>query len=271
MRKLALLTAVAALAACGPTVKTVSVDPDNASLTSKAQTATLKATPKDEKGQPVTDAAAQLKWSSSDAKVATVDGAGKVTAVSSGSATITAAVGEVKGTAKVTVSIPATVALAPKDLSLMAGKSASLVAQVKDDAGNPVSGAAVTWTTSDPKVATVANGQVAAAGTGTATITAALGDLKGTAAVTVKMPEFQKVAVTPAKHTLKKVGETVQLKAEAMEKKGAVSGVPFTWSSSNEKVATVSPAGLVTAVKKGSAKITAKAGDKKAEAAITVK
>ena len=44
----------------------------------------------------------------------------------------------------------------------------------------------------------------------------------------------------------------------------------MTWSSSNKKVATVDKSGKVTAVAEGTAKITAKAGDKTATCTVTV-
>ncbi len=44
-----------------------------------------------------------------------------------------------------------------------------------------------------------------------------------------------------------------------------------TWSSSNNDVATVSESGTVTAVKAGTAEITAKAGEKTATCTVTVK
>ena len=44
-----------------------------------------------------------------------------------------------------------------------------------------------------------------------------------------------------------------------------------TWSSTNTSVATVDQSGRVTAIKEGTATITAKAGDKTATCAVTVK
>jgi alpha-amylase len=49
-----------------------------------------------------------------------------------------------------------------------------------------------------------------------------------------------------------------------------VGGVPVTWKSSDPRVATVSSEGVVTAVKKGSAKISASASGKSATVGVTV-
>ena len=66
------------------------------------------------------------------------------------------------------------------------------------------------------------------------------------------------VAVTPASATLVSLGETAQLTASAQDANGtAVSGKTFTWSSSDQTIATVNSSGLVTAVVNGAATITA--------------
>src|SRR6476659_8242770 len=113
MKKLALAVA-AALCACGPSVKSVTVEPASVSIQQKGASAKLSATPKDDKGLPVNDPSLKATWTSSDASVASVDGTGKVTANKSGDAVVTATVGEVKGTAKVSVSVPALVDVEPK-------------------------------------------------------------------------------------------------------------------------------------------------------------
>ncbi len=66
------------------------------------------------------------------------------------------------------------------------------------------------------------------------------------------------VEVTPASSTLTSLGEQLQLSATARDAGGtAISGKPFTWSSSDESVATVSASGLVTPEAVGDATITA--------------
>lgn len=267
MKKIALV-AVLALTACGPSVKSITVEPAAVTLAAKGTNATLKATPKDEKGGAVADA--QVTWSSSNKDVASVEG-GKVTALKSGETTITAATGEVKGTAKVTVSIPASVKVDPAAGELMTGSSVSLKASVTDDAGKPMPGAVVQWTSSDDKVASVANGSVTGKAAGAATITAALGTLKAEAKITVKAPEFDKVSIDPAKPAIDKAGGTVQLTLKVTFKGSEVKGVAAEWSSSDPKTATVDATGKVTAVKKGKAKITAKAGEKSASVEVAIK
>ena len=82
---------------------------------------------------------------------------------------------------------PTTVAVSPATSEFSAlGASVQLTAEVRDQNGNAVPGAAVSWTTSAAAVATVsASGLVTAAGNGTATITATVGSASGSAAVAV--------------------------------------------------------------------------------------
>jgi DNA/RNA endonuclease G (NUC1) len=64
------------------------------------------------------------------------------------------------------------------------------------------------------------------------------------------------VSVTPGNATMA-VGDTRQYTATGRDGSGQVASTTFTWSSSNEAVATVSASGLVTAVANGSASIRA--------------
>lgn len=273
MKRIASLAALA-LAACGPSVKSLTVDPPRATLEAKGAVATFKATPKDDKGRPIVDGQIKLTWTSSAPLVASVDEGGRVTALKSGEATITTAVGDVKGSAKVAVAIPGSVTVAPASVQLKgAGQTARLEAKVADDSGRPLPEAkGVTWASSDPSIVTVADGQVKAVGAGSATVSASVGSVRGLADVTVKVPDFAKLAVKPARLALAKAGASARLTATATDKKGkAVAGVPVTWKSANEGVARVGADGTVTAVKKGKAKVTAKAGARSAVAEVTVK
>ena len=75
------------------------------------------------------------------------------------------------------------------------GATATLTATVKDQNGATMSGASVTWTTSDAAVATVSStGLVTPVADGTATITATSGSVSATATVTVN----ETLVVTPA-------------------------------------------------------------------------
>ena len=210
-----------------------------------------------------------VTWTSSDPKVAYVSG-GTVTAISAGTATITAQAGDKTATCEVTVSLPPVpvdnITLDQTSLNLVAGDAVVLTATVTpDDAADPT----VTWTSSDPSVATVANGTVTAVAPGTATITAKAGEKTATCAVTVneKAIEVESVTLDPAELNLT-TGETATLNGKFSPDNATNPAI--SWTSSNPAVATVAD-GTVTAVAAGTATITYQAGEKSATCKVTVK
>lgn len=149
------------------------------------------------------------------------------------------------------------------NLRINAGDSETLVATVKPDNATDKT---VTWTSSDEAVATVdETGKVTAVKEGAATITAKAGEKAAECKVTVY------VAVTSVelnKTTLSlNEGDTETLTATV--KPDNATDKTVTWSSSDEKIATVKD-GKVTAVKIGEATIKATVGDKTAECKVTV-
>ena len=86
---------------------------------------------------------------------------------------------------------PTTVTVSPATAELAAlGASVQLRAEVRDQNGQVMAGAAVTWASSNATVATVdAQGLVTAAGNGTATVTAMAGSAAGRSGITVAYPD----------------------------------------------------------------------------------
>ena len=80
------------------------------------------------------------------------------------------------------------------------------------------------------------------------------------------------ISVSPSSSTLSTVGETVQLTAAAHDQKDRpITGKTFTWTSSDDEVATVDANGLVTAAESnGSVSITAATGGKSGSATVAV-
>jgi uncharacterized protein YjdB len=177
------------LAAASPSE--VVVVPSAATLNEIGATAQFMAMVLDEDGVEIEGAA--VVWTTSDADVATVDEEGLVEAVGEGTATITATVDDIEGTAEVTVDVsapsPAEVVVSPEAVTLTEiGATTELTATVLDADGVEIEGAVVVWTTSDADVAVVdQEGVVTAVGEGTATISAAIGEVSGTAEVTVEL------------------------------------------------------------------------------------
>ena len=144
---------------------------------------------------------------------------------------------------------PTTVAVTPATAELTAlGATEQLRAEVRDQNGQVMTGATVTWASGSAAVATVdPTGLVTAAGNGTATITATAGSVSGSATVSVAQ-RVSSVTVSPAADTLVE-GDTLYLSAEAVDGNGyAVAEAEFEWASSDTLVAQVDDSGLVTGV-----------------------
>ncbi len=152
------------------------------------------------------------------------------------------------------------------ELRLPEGGSETLEATVKPDNATDKT---VTWSTSDTSIATVdANGKVTAVKEGTATITAKAGEKTATCNVTVSKDVVSVMGITLNKTELVlNEGSSETLVATVSPEDATDKHV--TWSTSDSNIATVDN-GKVTAVKEGTATITAKAGEKSATCKVTV-
>ena len=239
-------------------VTTVTITPSSLDLAT-GETATLTVTVK-----PEGATYKEVVWGSSDETVATiVDGV--VTAVGEGTATITAEVGGESATCTVTVeTLVESITLDKTELEMVKGDTETLKATVLPETAGEVK---VTWSSSDEKIATVdGNGKVTATGAGEATVTAKAGEKEATCKVTVKVP-VESISLDKTSLKLKEGASAVLV---ATVKPDDATAKTVTWSSSDEKIATVDKDGKVTAVKEGTAVITAKAGDKTATCDVLV-
>jgi uncharacterized protein YjdB len=151
-----------------------------------------------------------------------------------------------------------TVSIEPNDPSLSIGATVTLTATPRDAAGTVVTGRPVAWTTSRAEVATIntSTGVVTAIGAGIAIVRATIDQRFDEVFVTVNVP-VSSVQVTARRTTLD-LTRTLQLTATTRDGTGGLLfGRPITWSTSDPSRATVSDAGLVTAVGEGSVTITA--------------
>jgi uncharacterized protein YjdB len=132
-----------------------------------------------------------VTWTTDRPSVATVSGAGLVTSVGAGSAKITATSEGKSDHADITVILPvATVTVNPASFNLKLGDHRDLTATARAADGTVLSGRPVSWTTSNPLVATVnSNGRVNALLIGQATITATVEGVPGASTVTVTLAE----------------------------------------------------------------------------------
>ena len=251
-------------------VASVQVTPGNKSLFVE-QTFQFTATARDGNGGVLTDR--KVEWTSNNESVATVSATGLVTALAPGGAIISATSEGKTSPASLTVAaIPvATVVVTPAAQTLYEGQTAQLQAEPLDDAGHPLVGRIVQWTTTNAAVATVTStGLVTAHALGSATIRATVEGKTGSNALTVGPRPPNAVVVTPAQ-VLVQPGKTSQLSVQVLNDLGQViPNSPVVFSSSDPSVATVAADGLVTGVVAGSATITATSGGKSGTAQVTV-
>lgn len=260
-------------------VESVTLDKSSVTLTG-AQSETLQATvfPADASNKTV-------KWTSSNPSVVNVDQSGKLTPVSMGTASITAASADdlKKTTCAVTVLNPPTsLILATSTTSIEAGETLSIGANGK----GALTGAteALTdyaWTSSDDTVVKVqGSGSTAtmtgmAAGTATVTVTAKYDGktLSASDSITVTQSASGKILLSDASKNVV-VGDapfmlTATVETAAPQQDGAQQD-PITWSSSDSSVASVDDDGNVTPLKTGTANIKAQCGGLSANCLVTV-
>ncbi len=173
-------------------VASVSLDVTTVSLNAIGATQQVTATAKNSTGATI--AGKTFNYGSSSNAVATVSSSGLITAVTNGTATITATVvgGTANATAQVTVAQAVTaMTITPTTVPMTVGGTQQLTIAATDSRGNAVQSPTVAFTTSNGNVATVSNtGLITAVATGNATITATSGTVVRTAAVAVDFPDL---------------------------------------------------------------------------------
>jgi uncharacterized protein YjdB len=264
-------TAVVAVTVATVPVAAVSVTPANDTVV-VTQTLQLTAVAKD--GQGGTLSGRAISWSSSDASKATVSSTGLVTGVAPGEVTIAATAEGKTGSATITIRAKpvSAVIVSPTQVSIEPSQTRQLTAQVTDDQGNVLAGRPITFASDNPGIATVsAAGLVTGVAVGAAKITATSEGKTGTADITVTPVAVASVEISPNSSDLT-VGQTTSLEAVAKDARGAVlSNRTATWSSGAPSVATVSSAGVVTAVGAGNAVIFATIEGKTGSATVNVR
>ena len=215
-------------------------------------------------------------WTSSNTGILAVDSDGLAIGMALGSATVTVQdpVSQMQGSLSVTVTGATLESLSvnPVSSSLAVGLAVPLTAAGHFSDGTSLAlTTGVTWQSGAPGIAAVdATGQATAVAVGgPVAITAAFEGQSAGAQVTVSA--LDAVTVSPALATIAP-GRTAQLAATGSTADGGTpplaSGV--TWTSSDDSVATVSAAGLVTAVSAGTVSVGAAYGGQTGTAQVTV-
>ncbi len=236
------------------------------------------------RGQSVTASAANpaggvipnvtFAWSSTDPTVASVNQSGQITALKQGAVKIQAGFASKIGEIDVTVlNAPDTVRFTSADTVLTSiGDSYQPGVVLKDAAGNTLSRATVSWTSSSPSKVSVADAQAPQPGLVTATdttsgvlITAASG--AATSLLDAQRVQSRRVVVRndPAlialnfsDDTLTARKRTIQYTADVRNARNVrIANATVTWSSSAPAIVSVDGSGLATAIDTGNVIITA--------------
>lgn len=221
------------------------------------------------------DVTAETTWRALDVNIATVSSGGEATSVALGAGTIT---GDYQGrTASVRVVITnATLTgltLTPTTVALITGNTSQLTVTGRFSDGTEQNlTSQVSWTSSAPAIASVDSlGTVRAVTMGTAIITAARSGFTVTSTVTTTTATLMSIELAPSTLSIAK-GLTRQLVVNGRYSNGLTQPVTSmtTWGSSAASVATISSAGVLTAVAPGTATVTATVGSFSANLALTV-
>jgi serine/threonine-protein kinase len=178
--------------------------------------------------------------------------------------------------------VVAALSVSPERLALAIGESAPARASAVALDGSPIPGAEILWESSAPGVARVdASGAVTATGAGTARLVARSDTITAEILVTVSAPASQPrsrpppasvatVAVAPETATLIP-GQTARFRPTVLDARGRpLADRSVAWTSTDPSLASVDPAGIVTARREGTVTIRASSGGQAGTATVTI-
>lgn len=167
---------------------------------------------------------------------------------------------------------PASISVSPRPVKIYGLERAQrLTGRVLDKKGEPIQAAAPTWSSSKTEVVAVDGaGKLVAKGEGRALVTAKFGEIS--TQVPVEVVDVREIVVTPASaQIIGPTGTRIPLSAAVKDSKGAVRPIKVTWTSSNPRIAAVSPDGIVGSAGPGTTTVVAKVGDVQGASEVVVR
>ena len=204
----------------------------------------------------------KLEYSSEDSSVASVSSSGRVTAQDNGTTRIhvkTTDGSNIEKTINVTVDVKCTSIWVSKDSVTVTGTSSSYISAFAYPSG--AANRKLDYSIKDTSIATISDtGTIKGLKNGTTSIIIKTTDGSNiTKEIPLTVTGLDPIIISEESVELGGVGETKRITVENSDI--ISSHIAIFWSSSNTKVATVNYSGLVTAVGKGTATITAKIAD----------
>lgn len=222
-----------------------------------------------------TDVTPDVAWTSAAASVATVSSTGEVLGLKRGTTLITASKDGLSSTLVVTVGPPVLTAieLTAAPATVYAGSTLLVTATgtYSDETTSDVT-ANATWSTDNPAVATTpSRGHVLGVAVGTAQVSARMGAISASLAITVLSVDLVSITITPETPTVSK-GSQIALTAKGSFTDSSTSTITstVTWTSITPSIATVDMQGGVRGVAVGVATITATRGGLTATKDVTI-
>ena len=211
-----------------------------------------------------------VAWSSDTPAVATINTSGLASSAGQGTATITASLGSVQGSTRLTVTAAALVSIAvnPPSATAPVGTTEAFTATGTYTDGSTQDLTQVgAWSSTSAAAATVSNtpgtqGLASALSVGATTIAITVNGASGTAGLTVSPAALVSITLTPANATIA-LGETQQFAANGTYTDGSTQDVTTSvqWSSASAQVAVISnevgSQGLATSAGAGTTTISA--------------
>lgn len=214
---------------------------------------------------PGTSEGLMFEWASANPEIASVSENGVVLAVAPGQTVVSVSCQGKRDECRVTVTEAVDkVTVTPSTGEVLIGQTLSLEAEVTPAEID----APVTWLSTNEDIATVSDdGVVTGVATGTVIVMAEAGGVTGTAMISVVGTPVESVTLNETSIEIDE-GETHTLSATVLP--ASADNKSITWSSSDERIATVSGTGAVYGKRPGEAVITARAGNCTAECRVTV-
>jgi 6-phosphogluconolactonase (cycloisomerase 2 family) len=219
---------------------------------------------------------ATASWSTSDSTLATITSSGLLTTLKTGTVTVIAASGSIKGSVPFRIDAASlqSILVTVPNASVAAGLTQQLTATGNFSNGTTSPLATASWSTSDPTLATVSStGLLTTLKPGAITVTAASGSITGSTPFHVDPPAPTGLAISPATSTVLIGGaQPTRLSAILSFTDNSTQDIStqVTWSSVNPFTASIDSVGNVTTVHTGYTKIAATNGSFSAATDFTV-
>ena len=217
------------------------------------------------------DRAVPVDFVSLSPDIATISGA-SVTAIAVGEARIVARAGSAADTARLIVTPPLMeLRIEPGAVAATLGDTIAFRATIVGPTGAATQATSIAWSLTDSSAAhLIGDGAVTTIGVGELLVMAKVGGTTATASVNVVSAPVTSLSISPSNLSLT-VGARAQLVPEPRDSRGRlVKRVNVEWSSSDSEIVSVNHDGVVTALARGGAVITAVGGGRQASAAVNV-